>query len=78
MVYFVDETESILKQQKKLEIYQAELKTREEMSQDIIASYQINLTKNRIERSNFKNNYANSTDDVVNENTSCEAAVEYL
>ena len=78
MVYFVDETESILKQQKKLEIYQAELKTREEMSQDIIASYQINLTKNRIERSNFKNNYANSTDDVVNENTSCEAAVEYF
>ena len=78
MVYFVDETESILKQQKKLEIYQAELKTREEMSQDIIASYQINLTKNRIERSNFKNNYANSTDDVVNENTSCEDAVEYF
>ena len=48
------------------------------MSQDIIASYQINLTKNRIERSNFKNNYANSTDDVVNENTSCEDAVEYF
>lgn len=78
MVYFVDETESILKQQKKIEIYQAELKTREEMSQEIIASYQINLTKMIIERSSIRIGLDDKSDIVVNENTSWEDAFEYF